>query len=283
MPVFTFDIENRRIGKSVNGTQTWYGYDGQNSYADFNGSGSLTMRYLTGAALDSLYARFDGTNTGWYLDAMLGSVRQVANTSGTVLDALTYDSYGQILTESNASNGDRFKYTGREWDSEIGQYSYRARHYNPFDGRFTKQDPIGFRAGDSNLFRYVKNEPTTATDPQGQFRILSKLLEIIGIGVGIAGAVSTAPIWGTCALIIGIGSAIVFVVDVAADAINFGNAINNGPPADGGPGYNGGGSGHIPAVGDSAPSARPHILREADPVIEDLADIPHKIHRHPSR
>jgi YD repeat-containing protein len=28
--VFTLDVENRRIGKSVNGTQYWYGYDGQN-------------------------------------------------------------------------------------------------------------------------------------------------------------------------------------------------------------------------------------------------------------
>jgi YD repeat-containing protein len=100
--VFTFDIENRRIGKSVNGTQSWFGYDGQNSYADFNGSGSLMMRYLTGKNLDELYARFDGTNTGWYLDDMLGSVRQVANTSGTVLDTLTYNSYGQILTETNS-------------------------------------------------------------------------------------------------------------------------------------------------------------------------------------
>jgi len=166
--VFTYDVENRRIGKSViSGTQTWFGYDGQNSYADFNGAGSLTMRYLTGQALDSLYARFDGTNTGWYLDDMLGSVRQVANTSGTVLDALTYDSYGQILTESNSANGDRFKFTSREWDSEIGQYYFRARSYSAYDGRFESADPSGFKAGDQNLFRYVANMVTTHTDPSG--------------------------------------------------------------------------------------------------------------------
>jgi RHS repeat-associated protein len=165
--VFTYDVENRRIGKSVNGTQSWFGYDGQNSYADFNGSGSLTMRYLIGQALDSLYARFDGTNAGWYLDDMLGSARQIANTSGTVLDALTYDSYGQILSDSNSSNGDRFKYTSREWDSEIGLCFYRARSYCPLDGRFISQDPVGFRAGDDNLMRYVKNSPAIGIDPLG--------------------------------------------------------------------------------------------------------------------
>jgi RHS repeat-associated protein len=164
--VFTYDVENRRIGKSMNGTQSWYGYDGQNSYADFNGSGSLTMRYLTGKDLDELYARFDGTNTAWYLDDMLGSVRQIANTNGTVLDTLTYDSYGQMLSESNSSNGDRFKYTSREWDSEIGQQYNRARYYDPAVGRWTSADPSGLIAG-LDLYAYVHNAPNERIDPIG--------------------------------------------------------------------------------------------------------------------
>jgi hypothetical protein len=36
---------------TVNGTQSWFGYNGQSSYTDFDGSGSLTMRYLTDTAL----------------------------------------------------------------------------------------------------------------------------------------------------------------------------------------------------------------------------------------
>jgi hypothetical protein len=44
----------------------------------------LTYRYLYGKALDSLFARFDGTNTVWYLGDKLGSVRQLANTNSTV-------------------------------------------------------------------------------------------------------------------------------------------------------------------------------------------------------
>ena len=46
------------------------------------------------------------------------------------------------------------------------QYN-RARWYDPQTGRWLSQDPIGFAAGDANLYRYVGNSPTNATDPSG--------------------------------------------------------------------------------------------------------------------
>lgn len=39
--------------------------------------------------------------------------------------------------------------------------------YDPRVGRFLSEDPIGFGAGDANLYRYVFNSPTNATDPSG--------------------------------------------------------------------------------------------------------------------
>ena len=48
---YTYNALNQRIGIKDNGTQTWTVYDGKSAdahpYADFNGSGSLTMRYLS--------------------------------------------------------------------------------------------------------------------------------------------------------------------------------------------------------------------------------------------
>jgi RHS repeat-associated protein len=167
---FTYDVLDRRIGKStLSGGQQWTVYDGADPYADFNGSGSLTYRYLYGNEIDDLFARFDGTNAVWYLDDLLGSVRQLVNTNGLILDQITYDCYGNIPTggETNPGNGDRFKYTVREYDSEIGLYYYRVRYYGPGIGRFLGEDPIGFAAGDVNFYRYVDNEPASATDPNG--------------------------------------------------------------------------------------------------------------------
>lgn len=39
--------------------------------------------------------------------------------------------------------------------------------YDPHIGRWLEEDPIGFAAGDPNLYRYVRNNPTNATDPSG--------------------------------------------------------------------------------------------------------------------
>ncbi|MDA1162693.1 MAG: hypothetical protein O3B13_06305 [Planctomycetota bacterium] len=45
------------------------------------------------------------------------------------------------------------------------------------DVRWTTQSPLGFEAGDTNLFRYVGNSPTNATDPSGlqEFPLKPKL------------------------------------------------------------------------------------------------------------
>jgi hypothetical protein len=39
--------------------------------------------------------------------------------------------------------------------------------YSPSLGRWMQQDPLGYAAGDSNLYRYVGNEPVNITDPIG--------------------------------------------------------------------------------------------------------------------
>ncbi len=170
---YTYDALDHRIGVDTNGTQMWTVYDGQgadaNPYADFNGSGTLLTRYVSGPAVDELFARTSsGGTTAWYLADRLGSVRDIVSTSGTSIDHVVYDSYGNILSESSGgSNGDRFKFTGMEWDAAIGQYYDHARWYGPVVGRFGQLDPLGFRAGDPNEYRYVHGSPGNATDPSG--------------------------------------------------------------------------------------------------------------------
>ena len=154
---YTYDALNHRIGIDDNGTQTWTVYDGAEPYADFNGSGTLTERYIhgpgvvNGAAVDEILARTNsGGTTAWYLPDKLGSVRDIVSSSGTELDHIVYDSFGNILTETSAANGDRFKYAGMEYDSVTGQYYDRARYYDQATGRFISEDPLrvyGWRYG----------------------------------------------------------------------------------------------------------------------------------------
>jgi RHS repeat-associated protein len=168
---FTYDVFDRRVNKSVTGSLTYsYAtvYDGDNAYGDYV-SGNWT-RYLAGDQVDELFARYDSTNgVEWYLTDRLGSVRDIVNGGGVVTYSVYYDSFGNIPSgaETNPTNGDRFKFTGREWDGEIGQYYSRERYFDARVGRFDSEDPVGFAAGDSNLYRYVENDPTDGTDPYG--------------------------------------------------------------------------------------------------------------------
>jgi RHS repeat-associated protein len=105
-----------------------------------------------------------GGTTAWYLADKLGSVRDIVDTSGNELDHIVYESFGNIVTETNATNGDRFKFAGMQYDATTGQYFDQARWYGSPQGRFTRQDPEGFAAGDSNLYRYVYNDSLNETD-----------------------------------------------------------------------------------------------------------------------
>jgi RHS repeat-associated protein len=114
------------------------------------------------------YARVGSSGAAaWYLTDRLGSVRDLTDGTGAVQDHLVYDGYGNVVTETNAAFGDRYKFTSRELDAETGLQYNRARYYDPRTGRWISQDPLSFDGGDSNLYRYVSNNPTNGTDASG--------------------------------------------------------------------------------------------------------------------
>ena len=96
----------------------------------------------------------------------LGSVREFQHV-GTVLDHVVYDSFGNIVTETNSANGDRFKFTGMQLTRVISQYYDDARWYSATRGTFISLDPMGFSAGGLNLYAYVTNDPSNAVDTTG--------------------------------------------------------------------------------------------------------------------
>jgi RHS repeat-associated protein len=140
-------------------------------WAELNASGGLQTRYLRGDAVDQLLARIDNSGSSlspyWELTDRLGSVRDVIDNTGAVKDAIAYDSFGNITSETNPDFRGHYAWTGREFDVETDLQYNRARYYDPSTGRWISQDPLGFDAGDSNLYRYVSNRPTDATDPSG--------------------------------------------------------------------------------------------------------------------
>jgi RHS repeat-associated protein len=138
-----------------------------NSWADLNSSNQVQTRREYLDAMDAVFARIasDGTEA-WYLTDHLGSVRGLMNNSGSLVDTLTTDAWGNITSESSPSTGDRFKFGGGQWDATIALEHFGERWYDPMNGRWISQDPLGL-AADSNPYRDVANNPTNATDPSG--------------------------------------------------------------------------------------------------------------------
>jgi RHS repeat-associated protein len=88
---------------------------------------------------------------------------------------------------TGAANSNSYQYTGRENDG-TGLNYYRARYYDPTLQRFISEDPIGFAAGDLNLYGYTNNSPTNFRDPTGNFVSAPVVAGVLCATGAIAGA-----------------------------------------------------------------------------------------------
>jgi RHS repeat-associated protein len=166
---YIYDGNNQRIGKRIDGAVVErYVIDRNQIALMFDGAGVQTHRYLYGTAVDQVLADEIGASTNWFLTDNQGTVKDVVDSNGGLINHVVYDSFGKVQSQSNAGYDLRFGYTGREQDSETGLDYYRARYYDASNGRFISEDPIGFAAGDGNLTRYVSNSPFNGTDPSGE-------------------------------------------------------------------------------------------------------------------
>ncbi len=151
-------------------------YDGSQVVMQFNGSGQLTDRYL--AAVDQVLADEQYTtptaaptspgNIIWPIDDAQGTDHDLIDSTGVVLDHITYGGFGNIQSQTNAAGVDYlFGYTGFLQDPATGARESEIRGYLPQDGIWNQQDPIGFGGGQTNLSEYVGNDPTNGIDPTG--------------------------------------------------------------------------------------------------------------------
>ena len=162
---FKYDPFGRRIEKATSSTTSIYAYDGDNLIEEASSTGTAAARYAMGLYIDEPLAILQGATTDYYQIDGLGSITSLSNSSGANAETYTYDSFGN-LTASTGSLTNRYRYTGREFDSETSLYYYRARYYDPATGRFVSEDPIGFIGG-INFYTYVVNNPVIFVDANG--------------------------------------------------------------------------------------------------------------------
>ncbi len=171
---YVYNALGQRIEKDVtqNGSTvvTRFAYDRGEIWADLDATNGLQTRYVRGERVLELLARIASGTAAWVLADRMGSVRNVTDDTGAVIDTIAYDGYGNITSETNAANGGQYKYDGYRYDSETGLYRSdpsTGRYYDPLTGKWFNPDPIRFLADDINLYRYVKNAPVIFVDPFG--------------------------------------------------------------------------------------------------------------------
>ncbi len=172
---YGYDVLGRRIAKRVYSSSTGgtvaytrFVYHGAHVAFETDSLGTMGLRYTYGLATDDVLAIRDAAGNHYYvMQDPLHSVRGLVRRDGTWVRSLRYGPYGVVIDSAGAGGPAlRYRWTGRESDSETGWYFFRARYYDPAVRRFVQEDPIGYGGG-VNVYAYAGGGPLEARDPSG--------------------------------------------------------------------------------------------------------------------
>jgi len=169
---YLIDGLNRRIGKKVNGTRVeGFLYERQvRPVAWLDGTGNVKATFIYGLHVNVPEYMVSGGNTYRIIHDHLGSPRLVVDSSsGAVAQRMDYDSFGQVLQDTNPGF-QPFGFAGGLWDRDTGLVRFGARDYDPSVGRWTNKDQSGFRGG-LNLYAYCDDDPVNFFDPRGRMKL----------------------------------------------------------------------------------------------------------------
>ncbi|WP_167527627.1 NHL domain-containing protein [Desulfosarcina alkanivorans] len=165
---YDHDPLGRRIAKSIDGNivekYLWQGLT--RLLAVYDGSDNLVQQFEY--ADGRLPVSMTQAGSIYYLAYnQVGSLKVVTDASGNVIKRIDYDSFGNVLTDTNAALTVPFGFAGGLADRDTGLVRFGYRDYDPDTGRWTAKDPIGFAGGDTDLYGYVQSNPVNWIDPWG--------------------------------------------------------------------------------------------------------------------
>ena len=195
---FTYDALGRRIerivdsgGANVEVTRYYYAEgpggagNGQNVILETDADEAPRRSFVHGSQYidERVLMRLPNGQEYYYLPRELYSVAALTDETGAIVEAATYDTYGKAAVYDSSAQaveespvGNPYYFTGRRLDllptasspqpAAKQLYHYRARAYDPGNGRFLQRDPWGM-VDAANLYEYVRSAPAIATDPAG--------------------------------------------------------------------------------------------------------------------
>ena len=123
---YTYDGDNLRQSKTVNGSTVNHLLDGANVVADIRPDSTNIYVYGNGVELFKT-----GGQTSRYTKSYRGDVTAV--TTGDTKTEYFYDAFGNKQTDTDTSTNP-FEYCGEYFDDETGLIYLRNRYYDPTNG-----------------------------------------------------------------------------------------------------------------------------------------------------
>lgn len=190
---YVVDGYGRRVGKKVNATlaKGWIYATGLQIVGETNAAGSLVSQFVyvdDTPGRQSPELMLKGGQIYRFLKDQVGSVRMVVNvTTGQIAQALTYDAFGRVLSDSNPGF-QPFGFAGGLYDGDTSLVTFGARDYDSEAGRWTAKDPIIWDSGALNQYGYADFDPVNRIDPDGLFVGVDDAAEV-EIAIIVGGAI----------------------------------------------------------------------------------------------
>mgnify|MGYP002566797125 FL=1 len=221
---YAYNDSGIRLRKTVNGVETRYFLNG-----------SLILSEITGDVQTDYYYDESGNVFGfkrgdseyYYIRNGQGDIIGILDSSGTQIVSYVYDSWGKLVSVTDASGNDKsgdasfignlnpFRYRGYYYDTESGLYYLQSRYYDPEVGRFINADAEVASVGESvqgyNLFAYCFNNPVNLFDENGNWpswakKLVAAVAVVAVVTVVAAVTVATAGA-GTAVAAVAVGAA----------------------------------------------------------------------------
>ncbi len=200
---FQFDNDNNMVGAEANGTnwtfrynsqnqmyyskivdeydsvidERFYIYDGLNCIAETETDGTILREYIrignTGGIVAEIRHNDPTCSTGYQSGTFYyhynhrGDVIAVSSHNGGIVFKADYDAYGKTMRLDSGTFAPRYTFSTKRYFSELGLYYYGYRWYIPELGRWTTKDPIDYKGGTLNIYRFCGNNPLDIVDKYG--------------------------------------------------------------------------------------------------------------------
>jgi RHS repeat-associated protein len=150
----------------------------------------------------------------------------VTDAAGIIVQQIDYDTFGNILSDSNPTFTVPFGFAGGLHDRDTSLVRFGHRDYLPEIGKWTAKDPIGFAGGDANLFGYTGSDPVNLVDPWG----LEGTAVAIGVRVGTAIVTGVGTVGVGAAAVVGAVVGVFVPTELADGTLPPGVMMSNFPP-----------------------------------------------------